>query len=192
MKIGVVADTHGFFDPNLKRALAGVECILHAGDVGSADVLDALRQIAPVHAVRGNVDYSLPALPLSLTLTVDRLQLQMMHILPVPQSELKAWAEGAVSPTKAPRRSEMFLRSFEETTGLVIFGHSHTPCLVKLGGCLFLNPGSAGRKRFSLPRSYAQLEISSEGAAATIQLLESYNGDVPANMWLDFETQGSR
>lgn len=192
MKIGVVADTHGFFDPGLKRALAGVECILHAGDVGSGKVLDGLRQIAPVHAVRGNVDCSLSALPLSLTLNLDRLQLQMMHILPVPQSELEAWAQSSVSSTKAPRRSERFIRSFEESTGLVIFGHSHTPCLVNLGGRLFLNPGSAGKKRFSLPRCYARLEVSSEGVAATIELLESYNGDVPANRWLDFETRGSR
>ncbi len=192
MKIGVVSDTHGFFDPRLKRSLAGVEAILHAGDVGTVEVLAGLGEIAPVHAVRGNVDTSLPELPPSLSLTFDRLQLQLMHILPVAQCELEAWSQRTVSAAKASRRREMFMKSFDEWTGLVIFGHSHMPCLMNLGGRLFLNPGSAGKKRFSLPRCYALLEVGREGVTAAIELLESYNGVVPAKMRLDFQEQGSR
>lgn len=186
MNIGVVSDTHGFLDPRLKRLLEGVTAILHAGDVGRGEVLAELREIAPVHAVRGNVDSSLLELPLSLTLMFDKLQVQLMHILPAPQRELEAWSGSAMSPTKALRRREMFTKSFDEATRLVIFGHSHTPCLVNLAGRLFLNPGSAGKKRLSLPRSYARLEVLPERVTAEIELLESYDATVPAKMGLDF------
>ena len=71
MKIGVVSDTHGFFDARLQELLAGVELILHAGDVGKLEVLDELERIAPVRAVKGNIDSPLAALPLSLTLRLN-------------------------------------------------------------------------------------------------------------------------
>lgn len=81
MRVGVLADTHGFFDPALRQRLAGVECILHAGDIDSQSVLDELAEIAPVHAVRGNVDPADLDIPLSLTLRLEGAQIQMQHIL---------------------------------------------------------------------------------------------------------------
>ncbi|HKS97787.1 MAG TPA: metallophosphoesterase family protein, partial [Terriglobia bacterium] len=153
MKIGVVADTHGYFDPRLRELLAGVEMILHAGDVGKQEVLDELAEIAPVRAVRGNVDPPELSLPPSLKLGLAGLQVEMMHILPVPQSEVEDWAERTLDVDgKPPRRSEPFLKTFEDATDVVVFGHSHQPCVVTLGRRLFFNPGSAGKKRFDLPR----------------------------------------
>lgn len=186
MRIGVVSDTHGYFDPQLRSVLAGAEVILHAGDVGSPEVLDQLRAIAPVNAVRGNVDGPELDLPLSLRLDFGGLCIEMLHILPVPQSELEAWAEAAMPGGRAPARSTRFSNSFDEAARVVVFGHSHQPCLISLGGRLFFNPGSAGRKRFSLPRSCGLLETTPQGIKATILSLGSYNGHVLDR--LDVET----
>ncbi|HEV2176569.1 MAG TPA: metallophosphoesterase family protein [Terriglobia bacterium] len=185
MRIGVVADTHGYFDPHLRRLLAGVEAILHAGDVGSQVVLDELRAIAPVHAVRGNVDGPELGLSPSRKLDFGDLRIEMMHILPLPQSELEAWSAGATPGGKAPARSERLLKTFDESTGVVIFGHSHQPCLVNLGDRLFFNPGSAGKKRFSLPRCCGLLEATAEGIEATVRLLENYPGRILQTLRLD-------
>lgn len=189
MKIGVVSDTHGYFDPLLKQALSGVEVILHGGDVGSQSVLDELNQIAPVRAVRGNVDSPELNLPLSLKLDLGGLHVEMMHILPVPQSEVEEWGGRVASPdAPPPRRSEAFLRTFDDATGVVIFGHSHQPCLVTLGRRLFFNPGSAGKKRFDLPRSYGLLDILPEGIRASIKRLGPYDsGPLPRAIRMDFD-----
>jgi uncharacterized protein len=187
MTIGVVSDTHGYFDPCLREVLTGVDVILHGGDVGSPEVLDELQRIAPVYAVRGNVDSPASTLPLSLTLNFAWLQVEITHILPVPQSELEEWADLAPRNGKPPRRSERLLRTFSESTGAIVFGHSHTPCLVNLGGILFFNPGSAGKKRFSLPRTCGLLEVSPDYLRATIKPLERYNGELPARIQLEFE-----
>ncbi len=187
MTIGVVSDTHGYFDPCLREILAGVDAILHGGDVGSPEVLDELRRIAPVYAVRGNVDSPESNLPLALTLSFGRLQVEVIHILPAPQSELEEWADRASPKGKPPQRSERFLEMFNESTGAVVFGHSHTPCLVNLDGILFFNPGSAGKKRFSLPRTCGLLEVFPDHIQATIMPLERYNGKLPPRRWLDFE-----
>ena len=189
MKIGVVSDTHGYFDPLLKQALSGVEVILHGGDVGSASVLDELNQIAPVHAVRGNVDSPELNLPPSLKLAIGGLHVEMMHILPVPQSEIEEWG-GRVAPPDAPppRRSEAFLRTFDDATGVVVFGHSHQPCLVTLGRRLFFNPGSAGKKRFDLPRSYGLLDILPDGIRASVKRLGPYDTlHLPRPIRVDFD-----
>jgi putative phosphoesterase len=192
MRIGVVSDTHGVFDPALRRVFAGVDVILHAGDVGSEEVLDELRQIAPVHAVCGNVDGPELGLPPSLKLQFDGLQVQMMHILPVPQSELKAWSEAATPGGKVAVRSENFLKAFDESTGIVIFGHSHMPCLVNLGGRLFINPGSAGKQRFSLPRCYGLIERVPEGIQVRTELLDGYPGQVLEMLQMDIEMEDRR
>ena len=173
MKIGVVADTHGYFDPQLRQLLTGVDAILHAGDVGSVAVLDELRAIARVHAVRGNVDGTELDLPPALKLDFAELRVEMTHILPVPQSELEAWGEAAMPLGHAPARSARLIESFDESTGVIVFGHSHRPCLVDLGDHVFFNPGSAGTKRFSLPRSYGLLESTPDGIEATIRLLDT-------------------
>jgi len=186
MTIGVLSDTHGYLDPCLREMLAGVDAILHGGDVGSPEILDELRRIAPVYAVRGNVDSPESSLPLSLTLSFGRLQLEMIHILPVPQSELERWADLASPKGKPPLRSERFLKMFTESTGAAVFGHSHAPCLVNLDGILFFNPGSAGRKRFSLPRTCGLLEVFPDHLQATIKPLERYNGKLPPRIRLEF------
>jgi len=187
MRLGVVSDTHGYFDPCLREMLAGVDAILHGGDVGSPEILDELRQIAPVHAVRGNVDSPELNLPLSLTLNLTWLQVEIVHILSVPQSDLGKWAGLASRKGKPPQRRERFLKTFSESTGAVVFGHSHAPCLVNLGGILFFNPGSAGKKRFSLPRTCGLLEIFPDHLQATIKPLERYNGKLPERIRLEFD-----
>lgn len=188
MKIGVVSDTHGRFDPRLNTLLKGADAILHAGDVGAQDVLDQLKQIAPVHAVRGNVDGPGLNLPLTLKLDFVTLQVEMQHILPVPQSELEAWAEAAIPGGRAPQRSERFLKTFDQGTGVVIFGHSHQPCLVQLGDVLFFNPGSAGPQRFALPRCCGLLEVFDDGVTASMVRLERYNGVLPGPIRMQYSS----
>ena len=205
VRVGVVSDTHGFFDPFLKDVLAGVDLILHGGDVGSEEVLDELKRIAPVHAVRGNVDSPDLELPLSLKLSLDGLQVEMMHVLPIPQSVLGEWLEATLPGGRPPKRSEKFLATFDEETGVVVFGHTHQPCLTTLGDRLFFNPGSAGKKRFDLPRCCGLLEVvpgrvrtsaysSSRSLPgrirASIGLLEKYDGVLPPRIELDIEKLG--
>ena len=184
MKIAVVSDTHGFFDPRLNELLAGVDSILHAGDVGSGDVLDELRKIAPVNAVRGNVDPASLDLPPSLAVQFEGVQVELRHTLPVPQSELEHWADGALLGKMQPERREAFLKGFDEATRVVVFGHSHQPCLVTLGHTMFFNPGSAGHKRFSLPRCLGMLEIFPRGVRGSVVSLERHNEKLPAKVWL--------
>jgi uncharacterized protein len=184
MKIGVVSDTHGFVDPRLLELLAGTDTILHSGDVGSEEVLDELQKIAPVLAVRGNVDPSSLKLPLSLKRTFEGLQVEVQHELPVPQGELEHWADGALLGKMQPERRETFLKSFNDATRVVVFGHSHQPCLVTLGHILFFNPGSAGQKRFSLPRCFGLLEVFPRGVRGSVVSLERHNEKLPAKIWL--------
>lgn len=138
MRIGVISDTHGLLRPEALTALAGSNLILHAGDVGSAEVLDALAAIAPVHAVRGNNDRGAWAesLPETREISVDELRLLLIHNL----------KELADDPARRYR--------------VVISGHSHRPAALERAGILYLNPGSAGPRRFRLPVSIAQLRIS--------------------------------
>ena len=184
MRIGVVSDTHGFFDARLEELLAGVELILHAGDVDKQQVLDELVRIAPVRAVRGNVDPPQLGLPLRTASRVGGVEVEVLHQLPATQTELEKWANHAPTEGHEPRGRDAFLRSFEHNTRVVIFGHSHAPCSVALAGKLFFNPGSAGRQRFSLPRSCGWLEVSPEGVEATIFSLERYNRKLPEKVWL--------
>lgn len=184
MKVGVVSDAHGFFDPALREHLAGVECILHAGDVDSESVLDKLADIAPVHAVRGNVDPTSLSLPLSRKLRLEGARIEMQHILPVPQSELEAWSDGARPGKLHSKGRETFLKSFDGATRVVIFGHSHEPFLAAIERVLFFNPGSAGKKRFSLPRCCGVLEISPRGIKGMIRGLEGKEEGLPREVWL--------
>jgi uncharacterized protein len=187
IRIGIVSDTHGYFDPQLPELLKGTNAILHAGDVGASQVLDELRLIAPVHAVRGNMDGAELSLPLSLELNFGGLQIEMVHILAVPQSELEAWGAGSVPGGKAPKRSERFLAAFKAETGVVVFGHSHSPCLINLGDRLFFNPGSAGKRRFSLPRCCGILEIRGGKVWASLVSLEKDGPPLPGKVSMDLE-----
>jgi putative phosphoesterase len=184
MKIAVVSDTHGFVDPRLLELLAGSDAILHGGDVGSKEVLDELESIAPVHAVRGNVDSRSLKLPPSLKKTFEGVQVEIQHELPVPQSELDHWSDGALLGKMQPERRDAFLKSFDKKSRVIVFGHSHQPCLVTIGHTLFFNPGSAGQKRFSLPRCFGVLEIFPRGVRGNIVSLERANEKLPANVWL--------
>ena len=175
----MVSDTHGFFDPRLVEVFEGVEVILHGGDVGSLAVLDGLRQIATVHAVQGNIDSPSLGLPLSFARRFDGVQIEMRHILPALQSQLEEWATDSVASKAQAARRDVFLKSFDPSTHVIIFGHSHAPCLVVMGGKLFFNPGSAGKKRFSLPRCCGLLDVATRGITATIEPLERYNEQLP-------------
>jgi putative phosphoesterase len=140
--IGVIADTHGLLRPQALRALAGVELIIHAGDIGNPEVLTGLERIAPVQAVRGNVDRGDWAAPLPRTLVVEvgGLHLYVLHEL--FSLDLDPAAAGLAA---------------------VIFGHSHSPHLERKDGVLYLNPGSAGPRRFTWPVTLALLRVQNNG-----------------------------
>ncbi len=139
MTVGVVSDTHGLVRPEMIEALRGVDLVIHAGDVGDPSVLDAIRDVAPVHAVRGNIDRGAwaEALPLTDVVEVEETLLYVIH-------DVK---ELDLDPTTA---------GFH----VVIFGHTHQPLRDVRNGVLFLNPGSAGPRRFSLPIAMALLHVS--------------------------------
>jgi putative phosphoesterase len=137
-QIGIISDTHGLLRPEAVAALRGVTHIVHAGDIGSADVLRALAEVAPVTAVRGNNDRGPWAqrLPLTDVLEIDGLSLYVLH-------DLKALA---LDPRAAGFAA-------------VVSGHSHQPRLERRDGILFFNPGSAGPRRFRLPVSLGRLVV---------------------------------
>ncbi len=145
MRIGVISDTHDLVRPVALAALKRSDLILHAGDVCSAEVIEALERIAPVIAVRGNNDRGSWArsLPLSRTLDVSRHRIHIVHDL----NELEGDA-----------------REFHA----VVSGHSHKPGVHRRGGVLFLNPGSAGPRRFKLPVAVARLSVGKTGFRSRI------------------------
>ena len=149
-RIGVISDTHGLMRPEALAALAGVSHIIHAGDVGSPEVLAALGAIAPVMAVRGNNDTAAWArkLPLTGALKVAGRTLYVLHDI----------ADLDVDPAAAG-------------FAVVIAGHSHKPSAVTQDGVLFMNPGSAGPRRFKLPVTIGLLQVGHAGIDAEIQEL---------------------
>ncbi len=156
MRVGLVSDTHGLFDPALRGLLARCDAILHAGDVVRTDVLAALARIAPVVAVRGNNDGApeLAALPETALVSLGELTALVVHDL------------GARERPKPPAR-ELIARRRPE---IVVHGHSHRPGVVVVEGRLFVNPGSCGPRRFSLPRAAGLLSV--RGRRATVELFE--------------------
>ena len=184
MKIGVISDTHGYFDPHLPALFQGVNEILHAGDVGSEAVLDQLRAIAPLQAVQGNIDSAALGLAPTVTRWLGSVEIHMLHELPKPPSAFRDWALASPLEGKAAEDCRRFLESLPEKSWVVIFGHSHEPCAQILGGKLFFNPGSGGKKRFSLPRCCGMLDISPQGVGATFLGLERYNKALPEGIWL--------
>ncbi|EFQ64128.1 metallophosphoesterase family protein [Pseudomonas lactucae] len=140
-RIGVISDTHGLLRPEAVAALQGCEQIIHAGDIGSPEILDQLAQIAPLHVVRGNNDQDAPwaqQVPDHLMLDVDGWRTLVVHdIADVPAL-------------------------LDAQTRLVIIGHSHKPLIEWRGAVLYVNPGSAGRRRFKLPVTLAVLEVQAE------------------------------
>jgi uncharacterized protein len=148
LRIGLISDTHGLLRPEAVQALAGVEQIIHAGDVGAADVIERLQTIAPVHAVRGNNDRGpwASALPERLELEWAGVRIQVLHDLKELESE----------PAEAGFR-------------VVIAGHSHKPGIAERGRVLFVNPGSAGPRRFKLPVTVGFLILANGAARAEIR-----------------------
>jgi putative phosphoesterase len=138
MRIGVISDTHGLFRPEAERALQGVDLIIHAGDVGKPEILARLKSIAPVFAVRGNVDTEGWAKELPETAVVEAGAACLYVIHNLRQLDL--------SPEIA---------KFDA----VISGHTHQVEQEERNGVLYLNPGSAGPKRFQLPVSLALLDL---------------------------------
>lgn len=134
--VGLVSDTHGLLRDEVVEGLAGVGCILHMGDVGHPDVLERLGEIAPVHAVRGNVDCGPWArgLPETKVVEVFGKAVYLIHI--VGDLDLDPEAAGFA---------------------MVLHGHSHEPRDERVGGVRFVNPGSCGPRRFRQPVSYARL-----------------------------------
>lgn len=139
--MGVISDTHGLLRPEAIEALKGSDLIVHAGDVGSADILTQLRGIAPTFAVRGNVDSGAWAnsLPMTEIVEVGQLNLYVLHDLAT--LDLNPRAAGFAA---------------------VIYGHSHRPDAQTRGGVLYLNPGSIGPRRFTLPIAMARLRVVGE------------------------------
>jgi hypothetical protein len=151
MAIGVISDTHGLLRTEAVEALRGSEVILHAGDVGEPEVLRQLKRIAPVVAVRGNVDDEPWAKRLQPTEMIER-ERQAIYILHrIADLDLKPEAAGVAA---------------------VIYGHSHQPLIEWRNGVLYFNPGSAGPRRFSLPVTVGRIEIvNGELRPEIIQLL---------------------
>jgi len=147
VRVGVISDTHGLLRPEALRALAGCERILHAGDIGKPEVLDALARIAPVVAVRGNNDAGAWAekLPASEVVELGGVSLYLLHDL----------AELDLDPEAAGFAA-------------VISGHSHRPSASVRDGVLYLNPGSAGPRRFKLPITVARVKTSGRHIPADI------------------------
>ena len=145
--VGVISDTHGLIRPQAVAALQGSELILHAGDIGAPEVLDALRRIAPVVAVRGNNDTQPWAggLPETEVVTIGEACLFLLH-----------------------DRHRLDLDPAAGGFHAVISGHSHKPLVERRGGVLYLNPGSAGPRRFSLPIAVARLRVDGIGLRAEI------------------------
>ncbi|POF44400.1 YfcE family phosphodiesterase [Pseudomonas laurylsulfativorans] len=141
MKIGVISDTHGLLRPQAIAALQGCDRIIHAGDIGSVEILEQLAAIAPVDAVRGNNDLEAPwarELPDCLRLDLNGWAVLLVHDIADVATNL------------------------DDGIKLVITGHSHKPCIDWRGERLFLNPGSAGRRRFKLPVTLALLEVHAQ------------------------------
>ena len=136
--VGVISDTHGLMRPEALAALKGVEMIIHGGDIGKIEILQSLSAIAPIYAIRGNNDCHPWAkiLPDILNLEINGAKLRVIHNV----------HEFDDDPTAAGMRA-------------VISGHSHKPNIVTRDGVLFVNPGSAGPRRFKLPVTLARLTI---------------------------------
>jgi putative phosphoesterase len=139
--LGVISDTHGLLRPQALDALRGCDLIIHAGDVGNPDILDPLRALAPLFVVRGNVDTGGWALKLPVTELVDVGGLWFYVLHDISQLDL--------DPPTAD-------------VAAVIYGHSHKPSIETRDGVLYLNPGSAGPRRFNLPVSIARVRVEGQ------------------------------
>jgi len=147
MIIGVISDTHGLLRPEALAALAPARHILHAGDIGNIEILDALRQLAPVTAIRGNIDTSGPCARFPATELVEVAGRHFYLVHSISDLDINPAAAGVSA---------------------VISGHSHRPSQETRNGVLYLNPGSAGPRRFELPVTVALITATDEVLTAQI------------------------
>ncbi len=147
MKVGVISDTHGLLRPEAVERLQGSEHILHAGDVGGEDILNALREIAPVTAIRGNIDRkgACADLPATEAVELDGVLFYLVHSL-----------------------ADLDLNPVAAAIGVVVSGHSHQASVEWRDNVLYLNPGSAGPRRFKLPVTLALVDTGTDQVKATI------------------------
>ncbi|MET4037907.1 MULTISPECIES: metallophosphoesterase family protein [unclassified Bradyrhizobium] len=140
-RIGIISDTHGLLRPEAERGLTGVDHIIHAGDIGRPEIVDALRRIAPVTAIRGNVDSGdwVQQYPDTKLVRLAGKSIYVLHDLKTLQVDPCAGID------------------------VIVSGHTHMPKIDTVGGVLYLNPGSAGRRRFKLPITLATLAVAPEG-----------------------------
>lgn len=147
MLVGVISDTHGLLRPEALTALAGVEHILHAGDVGDPRILDALQKVAPVTAIRGNIDCwgDCAELPPTDAVELGGRLFYLVHSV-----------------------TDLDIHPAVAGVAVVVSGHSHKPSIHSRDGVMFLNPGSAGPRRFNLPVTIALVTVSEEKLEARI------------------------
>ena len=154
--VGVISDTHGMLRPEAVEALCGSQHLIHAGDIGSPEILGQLSAIAPVTAVRGNVDKGDWARELPATQVLELAGISIYVLHDVAQLDLKPKAAGFA---------------------VVISGHSHTPKQETRDGVLYFNPGSAGPRRFKLPITVGRLTLGAAGVRGEVLQLSSANPD---------------
>lgn len=150
MRIGLISDTHGLLRPEALAFLRGSDAIVHGGDIGPPEILDALRELAPLTVVRGNNDTApwAQALPEACTVEFGRRRVHVLH-------DLKRLA---IDPAA-------------DDVAAVVTGHSHQPLVRRVGGVVYVNPGSAGPRRFSLPIAVGELVLHADRIEArTVEL----------------------
>jgi putative phosphoesterase len=152
--VGLISDTHGLLRPSVHGALAGVDLILHSGDVGGEEILTELRIIAPVHAVYGNTDdMHDPSLSQEVVLEIGGMSVHVSHGHEV----------GSPTPEKLVERYGQ---------DVVVYGHTHRQLITRIGNQLVINPGAAGQQRFKLLPSVARLTIENGKADVEIVALD--------------------
>ena len=145
-KIGVISDTHGLLRPEAEKNLEGSDVIVHAGDIGNFEIINKLEKIATIYAIRGNIDKENWADEFPETLELEILNKKIFIIHDIKEVDVRN----------------------EKKYNIIISGHSHKPLIKKINGVLYLNPGSAGKRRFSLPISIAQIKIIEGKVSAEI------------------------
>ncbi len=162
MLVGVISDTHSYMDVRALRLLRGVDHILHAGDIGDARIIEELQGIAPVTAVRGNVDRDPPAslYPAEETLELENYRIFLTHQVKPPKGD-----------------TDLALEGYRQAgVDVVVYGHSHIAYQQQWGDVLFFNPGAAGKRRFKVIPSIGFLTLTHTGVEGMIAPLEAAEG----------------
>jgi uncharacterized protein len=174
LTVGVVSDTHGLVRPEAIEALRGSDVILHAGDIGGSHVLAELGELAPVIAVRGNVDGGWARLlPARRLLDLGGVPVLILHDRALVGPEPFQAGAGAAGAPRGKRAADPDRSARHTPERIVVFGHSHQPLAETRNGVLWFNPGSAGPRRFKLPVSVGRLEIEDGRVRARLIEIEA-------------------